>query len=80
VAFEIHPREGLTRASRDRVRKGTRRASEREHAAVVIWIRVHVHEPRLPAGEGATDRLDRSLVSALGDVRYGEQSHASWST
>ena len=43
----------------------------------MIGVRVHVEQPRGPAGQGAAERIERRRVAALGEVRHGlERQHA----
>ena len=55
------------------------RTDQREHRAVVVRVGVHVEQAGARARQCRADRLDRSAVSSLGEVRHRlERQHVTY--
>ena len=77
VAGEVDAGDRLARAREDGLRERARLAREREDRAVVVGVLVAVEQAGAAGLERGADRLQRREVSALGDVRDGEEGHAA---
>jgi hypothetical protein len=74
LAAQVHPLQHRASAIQKAPRQLTRRPGEREHAAVVIHVRVKVEKAR--RRKRLLDRLQRRMVAPLADIGNGEQHGA----